>query len=306
MVKRINFRVIACGAAVKQEQMQAAAAVVQGLGHTVSFGEHVLARHRYLAGTTAQRAHDLQAALADPEVDAIWIARGGFGSAQLMPWLDALPLSKPIIGYSDNCVILHEFARRHAVAIHGPCFDSVNGIADGLRRLEDIQELCLLVDQLRCGQAGGRQARQFGGTQVAGPRVDELAGKVTGGNLATIVSVLGSPWEIDCAGKILLLEDVGEAYYRIERMLLQLQVTGKLQDLAAVGLGEFFNCPRREVAHSIEDIFAEYLGPLGIPLFTGLPFGHGLVNRPWMMHETGVLRQDGLTLQPPAVECEDE
>jgi muramoyltetrapeptide carboxypeptidase len=182
----------------------------------------------------------------------------------------------------------------------------VAGIADGLRRLEDIEALCLLIDQLRCGHAGGRQARQFGGTQVAGPRVEELAAQVTGGNLATIVSVLGSPWELDCAGKILLLEDVGEAYYRIERMLLQLQVTGKLQDLAAVGLGEFFNCPRREVVHGIEDIFAEYLSPLGIPLFTGLPFGHGLVNRPWRMHETAVLRADGLTLQPPAAECEDE
>lgn len=304
-MNRIKFRVIATGAAVKREQIDAAIGVLTGLGHSVSLGEHVFAQYRYLAGTIAQRAADLQAALADPEVDAIWIARGGFGSAQLMSTLDALPVSKPIIGYSDNCVILHEFARRNGVAIHGPCFERIGASDTSQRRPEDIQEVLSLINHLRCGQRSAL-VRPFGGHQVAGPRVDELHGKVTGGNLATIVSVIGSPWELDCNDKILLLEDVGEAYYRIERMLLQLQAAGKLQNLIAVGLGEFLNCPRRDVEHGIEQIFAEYLTPLGIPLFTGLPFGHGLVNRPWLMHETGVLSQAGLTLQPPLAECDDE
>ncbi len=302
----IKFRVIASGALVKQEQVMAAAEVLRGLGHVVSLGEHVFASYRYLAGTIAQRAADLQAALADPEVDAIWIARGGFGSAQLMAGLDALPVAKPIIGYSDNCVILHEFARRNGVAIHGPCFERIGATEPDKKRLDDIHEVLSLIDHLRCGHKNQRLARQFAGHQVAGPVVDELHGKVTGGNLATIVSVMGSPWELDCEDKILLLEDVGEAYYRIERMLLQLQLAGKLQGLVAVGLGEFSNCPRRDVAHSIEQIFAEYLTPLGIPLFAGLPFGHGQVNRPWILHETGVLTPAGLSLQPPLAECDDE
>ncbi len=125
---------------------------------------------------------------------------------------------------------------------------------------------------------------------------DSVAGMAVGGNLTTLCTMLGTPFAANIDGGVLLLEDVGEPYYRIERMLVQLIQAGALDHARAVVLGDFVNCPRRDVEHSIEDIFDEHLSIKGTPVYAGAPIGHGERNVPWRMGSLATIRSGTLTI----------
>lgn len=266
--------------AVKEELVTVAIEQLQAAGIEAVLGEQALKRHRYLAGTAEERAADLHWAFSQADVDAVWCLRGGYGSAQLLPWLDWSRLSsskgRPLIGYSDLTVLLEAFHRRGLTAIHGP------GALDWGRRdedpatqaartrsLESVLELC----------AGSRPAWQL--ERLAGP-AQVPAGELIGGNLTTLASVVGTAAALrPHDGAILMLEDVGEPYYRLERSLCQLLGNLTEHRIGAVCLGTFTDCPPRNVEQSLEEIFAEWLAPRGIALYRGLPSGHGPENQAW-------------------------
>jgi muramoyltetrapeptide carboxypeptidase len=284
----LRIRVIAPAAAVDRGAIELAAELLIQAGHTVTYGRHLFARYRYFAGHLEERLADLVDAARDETVDVIWFARGGMGGAQLLAHIDGLKIDKPVIGHSDNFSLLHWISLRGGFAVHGPVFEELSvghGERDDAERAdthephlrpEVIESLALLSGTKRSEQERSFELRARGNGVTRGIR-----GVTLGGNLTSIVSLVGTPWQASFGGALLFLEDVGEAYYRLERMLFQLLHGDALSSVRAICLGDFDSCPRRNVPHSIEQIFAEYLDPLDIPLFNGLPFGHGATNRPW-------------------------
>ncbi len=228
-------------------------------------------RDGYLAGSDARRAAELMEFVRDPEIDAIVCARGGYGCHRILEGLDAdvfRKAAKPLVGYSDvTTLLLWQRKRAGLLGIHGPMLEKKDSLS---------------------GEAGSALVRALQGTGPP-PRYsgESMAsgwgeGRLVGGSLTVCVASLGTPWEIDTRDAILMLEDVTELPYRIDRMLQQLRAAGKFDRLAGIALGTFSDCEdERYPEWTVDRLFEEVFGGLGIPVVSGLPFGHGAENRPW-------------------------
>ena len=264
--------VAAPGGAVDRELLLAGVALLEGCGFRTRLRDDLFARHRYLAGDDARRAGELTELVADPEVAAILVARGGYGCDRIIPQLDPAAFRaarKPLVGYSDVTALLL-WQRRCAglVGFHGPM----------LERGADVDPAVL---QTLVGVLAGEPVPSLRGTPHGG---GTATGRVVGGSLTLVAASIGTCWEIDTRGAILLLEDRFERPYRIDRMLQQLRGAGKLAPLAGVGLGDFSTCvDERYPGLSAEQLVAEEIAPLAIPMVSGLPFGHVKENYPWPM-----------------------
>jgi muramoyltetrapeptide carboxypeptidase len=255
--------VVAPSGPVDPERLERGARVLRGLGLEVVFGEHTLdiaPGLPYLAGTDADRAADLQAAWCDPEIAAVLCARGGYGAARVLDHLDwsALGRATPKLlhGSSDITALHVAFGRRLGLATSfGPMVASL--IADGEPEA---------VDHLRAGLFD-RGAPVTGTHALRGGRA---TGLLTGGNLSLLTSLLATPYAPEpAAGRIAFLEDVSEAPYRVDRMLTQLRQAGWFDGVAGIVLGTWIGCC------DLDAVFADRLGPLGVPILAGVPVGHG-------------------------------
>ncbi|MBA2321265.1 MAG: LD-carboxypeptidase [Deltaproteobacteria bacterium] len=224
---------------------------------------------RYLASDDAHRLAQLEAAFRDPDTAAVWIARGGFGLTRILPRLDAaLTSAKPLIGFSD-ATALHaaRWLRGAGPGIHAPVVNSLPITAPGDRR-----QLAALLS----GEAGNQWA-----TDPWLPGIAE--GPLLGGNLCLLAALCGTPWQLDVRGAVLVLEDIGEAPYRIDRMLQQLLAAGGLDGVAAIVVGELEGCKVPiEAGFTHADLFRDVLGDLGAPLVGGAPVGHGARNQAFL------------------------
>ncbi|MEV1242126.1 LD-carboxypeptidase [Nonomuraea sp. NPDC049750] len=238
---------------------------LEGLGLKVVVGEHVLGSQElpYLAGADAARAADLQAAWCDPAVSVVFCARGGYGAARLLGLLDwglmraAGP--KTLIGSSDITALHHAFAAELGVpTLHGP-MPACDLIANEKRAEPRTWE------HLRAALA--RQAPPVVGDQVLAPGRAE--GILAGGNLSLLASMCGTRYHPSFAGKIALLEDIGEEPYRIDRMLTQLLQAGAFDGVRGIALGSWVDCG------DPYPVLKDRLLPLGVPVLAGLPVGHG-------------------------------
>jgi muramoyltetrapeptide carboxypeptidase len=225
----------------------------------------------FLAGDDARRSKELSDLFADPQVEAIVCARGGYGCHRLVSMLDPARVRsarKPLVGYSDVTTLLL-WQRRCAglVGFHGPMLEKGGDLAP--------DAVAALVSVLT-GESPGPRLR---GQGRGGGRAQ---GRLVGGNLVTLVASLGTPWEIDTRDAILLFEEIGERPYRIDRLLQQLRAAGKLDAVAGVGVGYLTGCEDpRYPKPTAEEVIAAVVRPLGVPLVTGLPFGHGAGNLAW-------------------------
>jgi muramoyltetrapeptide carboxypeptidase len=263
--------IAAPAAAVDPEKLAAGEERWRKAGFTVVRRADLLARRRYLAGDDARRAGELMELVADPRVEAIVCARGGYGSPRILDRLDAAAVRaarKPLVGFSDLTALL--LWQRHAaglVGFHGPMLDRGGDLRD--------EELAALVALL----TGAGPARTvWPGTEGGGGRAE---GRLTGGSLTMVAASLGTPWEIDTRGALLLLEDTGERPYRIDRLLSQLRSAGKLARVAGIGLGRFDQCDEPNGSVTAAEVLRETVEELGVPWVAGLPFGHGAPNLPW-------------------------
>ncbi|QTF93461.1 LD-carboxypeptidase [Halomonas sp. BM-2019] len=250
---------------------------------------------RYLAGDRQWRLAQLHAAYADPATQAVWAVRGGFGCAQLAAGIDWALLArhpKPLVGYSDLTALLHQCHLRGLPAIHGPVAKAAGRLFEGPEAAR-----ALVRDQLEETLALIRGEARLDYPLAAWEEAPaRLEGPVVGGNLITLASLAGTPLAFRAPpGALVILEDVGEPYYRLERALWQLVQAGALDEAAAVCLGTFEGC-RAWDETPLEAIVAETLAPLGLSLYHGLPVGHGLHNRPWRYGATGTLVDGRLTL----------
>ena len=263
------------------ERIRFAIDTVESLGFKVKPGAHLFDREGYLAGSDAARAADLNAMFADDGVDAIWCVRGGYGASRILPALDyALMQRKPkaLIGYSD-ITALHMAIHRHAglVTFHGPvAFRAFTPYSLGeLKRVLWTGETPVRL--------GGpppferTEGRVDWENRVATLVPGRARGRLLGGNLCLMSHLCGTPYFPDLRGAILFLEDVEEAYYRIDRMLTQLWLSGALAGVAGVAFGKFTNCDPSAFFlqnRPLEDILAERCRALGVPAVSGIMVGH--------------------------------
>ena len=243
-----------------------AIANARAMGWDPVIGENVRERHGYFAGSDEERLADLNTALRNDAIDAVWCLRGGYGAMRLLPDVDYDALRrrpKAIIGYSDitafHCALL---ARCQLTSIHGPT---------GRSKLTAFSER-----SLRAAARGEDPAGVAEGARTLVP--GRARGRLVGGNLAILCALHGTPWQPSYEGAILVVEDVNEASYRIERMLLQLRLSGDLQRCAGLAFGSFTNTGETDKSlggsRSVAAVLEEAATAAGVPTVSGIPLGH--------------------------------
>jgi muramoyltetrapeptide carboxypeptidase len=254
--------VVAPASPADRAKIEKGARALAKLGYDVRVLPQAFARRGHLAGTDRERAAALRTALDDPSVRAIFFVRGGFGVSRLLPLVErALAEAEPkiLVGYSDlTSLLAFATARLGWVTFHGPM------VATDLPSLRP-KDLRALAAALR-----GEIPEPFRLTSALRSGVSE--GRLIGGSLSILVSLLGTPYAADLRGRILFLEDVNEEPYRLDRMLTQLRHAGALQKLRGLAFGEMANCGR---PRELLEVLAERTRDLGIPVGYGLPSGHG-------------------------------
>ena len=225
--------------------------------------------HDFLAGDDATRLADLHAAFADADIAAVFCLRGGWGSARLLDRIDTALLRanpKPLIGFSDITALHAILVREGGIGLHAPMPGS-NLVLEG--NDDDAQALFdLLMQPLPAGHCFAPAL-----APDAWRAPGRASGRVVGGNLSIVASLLGTPWAWPSVGTILFLEDVSEALYRVDRLLTQLRHAGVLDGARGFLLGSF-----TEDADPAA-VLREHLGGLGKPLLAGWPAGHAIPNR---------------------------
>ncbi|PAV31343.1 LD-carboxypeptidase [Virgibacillus profundi] len=252
------------------DKLKQAIPFLKKMGLHVKLGKHIDKVHGYLAGTDEERLEDLHEMIANPEIKAIIFARGGYGMGRIVPDIDFNLIKrnpKIIWGYSD-ITYLHTAIRKKVglVTFHGPMLAS--DIAE-----EGFDELSAsMFEQLF-------EPKRYGYTEKISALHEivsgESEGQLVGGNLSLLVSTLGSSYEIDTKGKLLLLEDIGEEPYKIDGMLNQLKFSGKLADAAGIVVGDFAKAePKLDPSLTMEQVFYDYFNDLSCPVLAGFKIGH--------------------------------
>jgi muramoyltetrapeptide carboxypeptidase len=261
--------VVAPASPFPRDEFEAGLEEVRRLGFEPVVDQSVFSRRRYLAGEAADRAHALMAAWADPAIGAVLTARGGYGSVQLIPYLDEVFIRatpKILVGYSDVTALLSFLTTRCGVtAVHGPT------VTGRLGRGEASYDRASLLRALCDPAPGGPLWAPSLEAVVPG----EAAGPIFGGNLTQLVSSLGTPWAFDPPdGCVLFLEDVNERPYRLDRMLTHLDQAGVLGRASALVFGEMPGCDEADGAITAREVCGEIAGRHGRPALWGLPSGH--------------------------------
>lgn len=246
-------------------------------------GAHARKRWGFLAGSDRDRASDLMKMFADRRVKAIICVRGGYGTARLLSLLDYSVIKrdpKIFVGYSDitslHCAFL---AKAGLVSFHGPMLNS-DFIKHGCPDYTVDSFLGTLMDPWPPGSI----RRGYSGDSIRILRKGTASGRLFGGNISILCAALGTPYYPSIKNAILFFEDVDELPYRFDRMLTQLLNAGQLQRVSGIAIGINKNCkdPKavkaKEYRQTLEDVFKERLLPLGIPIVSGLPFGHVAAN----------------------------
>lgn len=255
-----------------------------------------------LSADDDRRLADLQRACDDPSLRAVCLARGGYGITRLLDridWRGLRAAPKPILGYSDATALQAAAWRQLGlVTFHGPMVATAASLDAGEEGYE-------LQRRMLFGEAEpGTVLPTMPGPRPSALTAGTAEGPLVGGNLSLVCALLGTPWQIDTRGAIVCLEDVGEAPYRIDRMLTQLLATGCLRHAAGIALGDFHHAGTEpsSLHPGTVAVLGERLAPLGIPVALALPFGH----RPhaWTL-PLGVrarlqVADDGVTLTPLA------
>ena len=258
-------------------QLQLALEALEAMGLNAKVGDHVMDRFGYLAGQDSDRAADINGAFLDPDVDAIFALRGGWGASRLLPFIDFDGIRenpKILLGYSDITSLLNAiYARAGVVAFHGPnlmsrwnqfTYDSMREVlfdAKPARYTNPTEPDDDLV------------ARKHRIQTIVPGRAE---GHLIGGNLTLMSALVGTPYLPKFDNAILFLEDVGEAIYRVDRMLTQLKLSGHLQRVAGIVFGHFTGVkPNPGLGNfALMDVLKQHCLPLGVPCYFGAMIGH--------------------------------
>jgi muramoyltetrapeptide carboxypeptidase len=264
-----RIAIVAPASPFARDQFDAGVAELRRLGFEPCYTEAVFERDTYLAGTAELRARELINAWADPGVSAIVAARGGYGSVQLLPWLNASDFRqrpKAFVGYSDNTSLMTWLIQEcDLVTFHGPMIEGrfARG-ADGYDRDSFVRSLTrpeplgeVMAPHLEAVKAG------------------DASGILVGGTLTQLVGSLGTPFAFDPpAGSVFFLDEVGERPYRLDRMMMQLRLSGILGRASAIVFNELPQCDEPGGSPTARDVIGRVLQDFRGPVLLGLPSGH--------------------------------
>ena len=268
LVKGDTVGLVALSSAVDVEELGEALAFLDELGLRYKISSTIGEKYKYLAGTDEERLSEFHAMVEDPEVKAIFCVRGGYGAARIAEKIDyAILAENPKIfwGFSDLTylhIAINEFS--DLVTFHGPMIMTKQKL-DELSKKMFLQLFTPMEVQY---------TEMISPLKTLGPGV--ARGQLTGGNLRRLVSTLGTKFEIQTDGKILVIEDIAETIPRIDSMLQQLKQARKLDQLAGVVIGSFTQTEATE--EELLTLMKEYLGDLEIPVVAGFKIGHETPN----------------------------
>ncbi len=253
--------------------------------YTVQLGTSLFERTGFLAGNDRARYADLVNAMDDIDVHAIMPPRGGYGATRLLPELDADAVrasSTWLVGFSDATALHALWARAGLCSVHGPM---VCSLADA--SVEAEQALYTLLE-------GGEPPALHGLTPVAAGRAE---GRLFGGNLTVLCALVGTPFMPSMDDVVLVLEDVTERPYRIDRMLTTMLQAGVFKHVRAIVLGQFTECGPGPDGVTVDEVLGERLGTLGIPVLANAPFGHVDDNWPLLLGARAFVDADGMSVR---------
>lgn len=268
--------VVTPAAPMSKELMELFKNELNALGYKVKFSDNSSSSYGYLAGSDEERAKAFMNTWIDPEVDVVWCSRGGYGCSRLLPFLDFKVFKnnpKMFIGMSDVTALHIAMSQASIMSYLGPtlsCLFSLEKQKNAFMHGHCWQ----FLSKAQESHIYSYPENFLDPFEVIKEGVGK--GRLLGGNLSLIAALVGTPWQLDTKGSILVLEDIHEAPYRIDRMLNQLKQGGLLDNLAGVILGTFKNClsHQPDKSLSLSQIFKEYFSNRDYPSIIGFPTGH--------------------------------
>jgi muramoyltetrapeptide carboxypeptidase len=283
--------------AITAAELQAGIALAESWGLQVRLGAGIGRKHFQQAGTDAERAADLQAALADDEVKAIWCARGGYGTVRIMEHVDlTVLLKKPkwVVGFSDVTVLHSALHKLGVSSLHAQMPFNIAG------------KSAACVDTLKTALFGAPMAIECASSSTESnpvqDRIGSCEGQLVGGNLSILYALRGTPYDLDTTGKILFIEDLDELLYHVDRMVMNLKLGGLFKDLAGLVVGPMTDMhdknPADPFGQSAEEIIWEAVKDKGYPVCFNFPAGHIADNRALALGQRAKLNvtREGTTL----------
>ena len=257
---------------IEPERLQRATRVFEGLGYQLVHGKSTALRDFKFAGSPGARAEDIMAMFADPSIDAIVCARGGYGGNRVLPLLDyELIRANPkiFIGFSDITGFLASMAQESGlVTFHGPMLTTY-GRETVPYNLETFQRVLSGAGDVKIESTAECRARVLRPGRARGP--------LWGGNLSLVEERLGTPGQIDTGGAILFLEEIDEKLHAFDRMMHHLEASGSLEGISGLVLGEMLDISDNgdPFGRNTDEIVLDVCGDLDIPIISNFPCGHG-------------------------------
>ncbi len=274
-----KLAIVAPGSYISEEELQDSIKNLNQLGFETTYSEKVLFQSGYFAGTDKDRAADLMEKFSDKSVKGIVCARGGYGCSRILPMLDYNVIRsnpKVLIGYSDITALLYGIYQKSGlITFHGPVGTSTFNDYS----VDNFKKVLMNPERSETfkNSTSGEDENVYGVTTIV---KGKGKGRLVGGNLSIMVSLIGTEFDVDYSGKIIFIEEVGEEPYRVDRMLTQLIQTGKFINAAGVMMGIFRKCEVKEEdasfskSFNLMEVLKDRLSNLKIPVVYGMSFGH--------------------------------
>lgn len=277
LLKGDTVALISPSSGIEANRIDDAIKSMEELGFKTKLGRSARKTNGFLAGTDKERLDDLHDAFADKDVKAVWCIRGGYGATRYLPQIDFKLIKKNpkiLIGYSDiTALLLSVHQNTGLVTFHGPA--AASAFSD-YTKTNAVNVLMNPAASYKINVSPDNTANETSVYKTETVTNGTARGELIGGNLSLIVAMSGTPYALkNVKRKLLFIEDVGEAPYRIDRMLTQLRQTVDLRECAGIACGIFSGCERKdENSQSLINVIKDRLGDLGVPVVYGLSFGH--------------------------------
>ncbi|WP_299106012.1 LD-carboxypeptidase [uncultured Winogradskyella sp.] len=264
----------------REREVQQAIDLLKSWGLHAIVGKHVFSQSNHFAGTDEERCADLQNAMDDPKISAIWCARGGYGTVRVLDKLNYTEFKKNpkwIIGYSDITALHNQ--------VHNEGFQSLHALmcVSLTKDLDDVKES---ISTFKSAIFGNPENYTLDGSQFN--REGETSGELVGGNLTMLHTMLGSDTSLDTTGKILFIEEIGEYKYHIDRMLQSMKRAGYFDNLNGLVVGDMSRMRKNTTlwGTSVEQLILDALEEYDFPITFNMPAGHEKDNRALVLGKT--------------------
>lgn len=274
-----KLAIVAPGSYISEEELKDSIKNLNELGFETTYSEKVLLRSGYFAGTDKERAEDLMEKFSDKNVKGIFCARGGYGCSRILPMLDYDVIRsnpKVLIGYSDITALLYGIYKKSGlIAFHGPVGTSTFNDYS----VNNFNKVLLNPERTSLFQNSnsGDDENIYGVTSIV---KGKGKGRLVGGNLSIMVSLIGTEFDLNYSNKLIFIEEIGEEPYRIDRMLTQMIQSGKFENASGIMMGIFRKCEVKKESDltaksfTLMEVLQDRLSNLKIPVLYGMSFGH--------------------------------